>query len=69
MKMVHKLDKSVRWSFTANMGQDYDGDMEKMAQDPITQKWWTHTHPCFDRFAMGTDSEFYQDMEQIFHYE
>ena len=51
------------------VGQDYDADMEKMAQDPITQKWWAHTHPCFSQFAMGPESRFYQDMEQIFHYE
>lgn len=63
------LRQNTVFAYFEYVGQDYDGDMEKMAQDPITQKWWTHTHPCFDRFAMGTDSEFYQDMEQIFHYE
>ena len=57
------------FSYFEYIGSDYDADMDKMAQDPVTQKWWTHTHPCFERFAMGTDSEFYQDMEQIFHYE
>ena len=51
------------------VGQNYEADMEKMAQDPVTRKWWTHTHPCFQRYAMSPDSEFYQDMEQIFHYE
>ena len=25
----------------------FDADMEKMAQDPQTQEWWMHTHPCF----------------------
>ncbi len=51
------------------VGQDYGADMEKMARDPATQKWWAQTHPCFVRFAMDENSEFYQDMQQIFHYE
>lgn len=57
------------FSYFEYVGQDYDADMEKMAQDPVTQEWWTHTHPCFESFAMGADGEFYQDMEQIFYYE
>ncbi len=51
------------------VGQDYDADMEKMAQCPHTQKWWTHTHPCFAQYAIDPKSQFYHDMQQIFHYE
>ena len=50
-------------------GEDYEKDMEKMAQDPVTQDWWTHTKPCFVKFSVGQDSEFYRDMEQIFYLE
>lgn len=50
------------------VGQDYEADMEKMAQDPVTQQWWTHTKPCFEKFAISPDSEFYHDMQQIFYY-
>lgn len=63
------LRENTVFSYFEYVGQDYEADMEKMARDSVTQKWWTHTHPCFERFAMGPDSEFYQDMEQIFHYE
>ena len=47
-------------------GEDYDADMEKMAQDPVTQQWWTHTHPCF---LHCEEQVFYTDMEEIFYCE
>lgn len=45
-------------------GTDYEADMAKMAADPNTQKWWTHTHPCFVQEKKG---EFYTDMKELFH--
>jgi L-rhamnose mutarotase len=47
-------------------GTDFEADMSKMAADPVTRLWWTHTHPCFVR----EDPEvFYRDMKEIFHCE
>lgn len=51
------------------VGDDYDADMKKMEADPVTQQWWTHTKPCFEKYAISSVSEFYHDMEQIFYYE
>lgn len=47
-------------------GDDYDTDMALMAQEPVMLRWWTHSKPCFERFAMAKDVEFYADMERIF---
>lgn len=49
-------------------GEDFNADMEKMAQDPVTQEWWTHTKPCFVQYAFDS-AQFYCDMEQIFYTE
>ena len=51
------------------VGDDYDADMKKMEADPVTQQWWTHTKPCFEKYAMSPVSAFYHDMEHIFYYE
>ena len=51
------------------VGEDYDADMEKMAQDPITQEWWAHTKPCFIQYSIDPGSQFYHDMKPIFYYE
>ncbi len=49
------------------VGEDYDADMAKMAADEENQRWWTHTHPCFETYSIRPDSEFYADMKQIFY--
>ena len=51
------------------VGDDYAADMAKMEKDEVTQRWWTHTHPCFEQFSILPDSEFYADMKQIFYFE
>ena len=50
-------------------GEDYDADMAKMELCPHTQAWWTHTKPCFVKFSIRPDSEFYADLKQIFHFD
>ena len=64
---IYLKDDTVFSSFEYT-GGDFGADMEKMARDPVTQAWWTHTKPCFERFAYPPD-EFYSDMECIFHFE
>ena len=51
------------------VGEDYDADMAKMELCPHTQAWWTHTKPCFEKFSIRPDSEFYADLKQIFYFE
>lgn len=63
------IREDLVFAYFEYIGEDYDGDMEKMAEDPVTQEWWTYTKPCFVRYAMGPDDEFYQDMQQIFYFE
>ena len=50
------------------VGEDYEADMAKMELCPHTQKWWTHTKPCFVKFSIRPDNEFYADMKQIFYF-
>ena len=51
------------------VGEDFRADMDKMAEDPVTQQWWTHTQPCFVQYAIRPDFQFYTPMKQIFYYE
>lgn len=61
------LQDDMVFAYFEYVGGDYQADMAKMARDPKTQAWWTHTHPCFEEYAMGPESEFYADMRQIFY--
>ena len=42
--------------------------MRKMEADPVTREWWMHTHPCFQKYSVDEQSEFFHDMKQIFNY-
>lgn len=57
------------FSYYEYTGDDLDMDMQKMESDPLTQEWWTHTHPCFETFSFGPDKEYVADMKQIFYLE
>ena len=48
------------------VGDDFETDMKKMAADPVTQDWWRHTKPCFEKHEQGI---YYQDFEEIFHWD
>ena len=51
------------------VGEDFRADMDKMAEDPVTQEWWTHTKPCFVKYNILPEHEFYAPLKQIFYYE
>lgn len=55
------------FSYFEYIGDNYAVDMKKMEEDPVTQQWWEHTHPCFEKYAFNRNSPYYHDMEQIFY--
>lgn len=63
------IQDNIVFSYFEYIGSDYDADMQKMENDPYTQKWWKHTKPCFQKFAFAMNSEFYHDMTRIFYIE
>ena len=48
-------------------GEDFDKDMEKMAADPATQKWWDVVKPLMQPLEDRAEGEFWSDMEEIYH--
>lgn len=61
--------ENMVFAYFEYIGEDYDADMAKMELCPHTQEWWKHTKPCFVKFSIRPDSEFYADMKQIFYFE
>ena len=61
------IEDDIVFSYFEYTGGNYQEDMEKMAADPLTQQWWTHTKPCFIKYKTTSRSDFYSDMKQIFH--
>ena len=63
------IEDDVVFGYFEYVGQDYDADMAKMAADPTTQDWWSHTRPCFTKYKAESPEAFYTDMQQIFFFE
>ncbi|MBN1345025.1 MAG: L-rhamnose mutarotase [Phycisphaerae bacterium] len=55
------------FSYFEYHGDDFEGDMAKMAADPTTQKWWDVCKPCQEPLATRAEGEWWADMEEVFH--
>ena len=55
------------FSYFEYVGDDYEGDMAKMAADPMTQKWWDVCKPCQEPLETRAEGEWWADMEEVFH--
>jgi L-rhamnose mutarotase len=49
------------------VGDDYDGDMARMAEDPRTQDWWAIMKPMQDPVPTRAEGEWWAGMEEVFH--
>ena len=49
------------------VGQDLDGDMKKMAEDPAVQRWWKQTDPCQQPLPDRKPGDWWADMEEVYH--
>jgi L-rhamnose mutarotase len=49
------------------VGKDFDGDMKKMGDDPLTQKWWDIMKPMQDPLATRSAGEWWANMTEVFH--
>lgn len=56
------------FSYFEYVGEDYDADMEKMAADPVTQKWWEECIPCLQPVEGSPADACWTDMEEVFYY-
>ena len=57
------------FSYFEYHGKVLAADMEKMAADPLTQKWWAVCKPCHEPLPTRAEGEWWANMEEIFHCE
>jgi len=48
-------------------GDNFEKDMEKMAADPVTQKWWAIMKPMQEPLPTRAEGEWWAEMEEVFH--
>lgn len=49
------------------IGNDYEKDMQKMANDPLTQRWWNIMKPMQEPLPTREKGEWWAEMEEVFH--
>ena len=55
------------FSYLEYTGADFEGDMAKMAADPVTQDWWAVCKPMQIPIANAKEGEWWADLEEVFH--
>ena len=55
------------FAYMEYVGEDYEGDMAKMAASPITQQWWDLVKPLMQPLDDRKEGEFWSDMEEIYY--
>ena len=61
------LHGGTLYSYFEYIGSDYAADMQKMAQDPITQAWWSLCQPMQVPVAEAKAGEGWHVIEEVFH--
>jgi L-rhamnose mutarotase len=55
------------FSYFEYTGKNYNSDMEKMAADPTTQKWWDICKPMQIPLDTRKKGEWWAEAEEVFH--
>jgi L-rhamnose mutarotase len=50
-------------------GTDFEADMQRMAADPNTRRWWDICMPCQEPLESRRDGEWWAMMDEVFHHD
>jgi len=60
------LKDGILFSYFEYIGDDYAGDMQKIA-DETTREWWKLTDPMQEPLETRKEGEWWAEMEEVFH--
>ena len=58
---------TLLFAYYEYIGADFEADMAKMAADPKTREWWTHTDPMQEPLPTREPGAWWVVMEEVFH--
>jgi L-rhamnose mutarotase len=58
---------TLLFAYFEYVGEDLDADMAKMAEDPKTQEWWTHTDPMQEPVPDHAAGDWWTDLKEVFY--
>lgn len=76
LEMIHRcnirnysiflLGNHTLFAYFEYSGDDFEGDMRRMAEDECTRRWWKETAPCQESLSPDPGSWWF-NMEEVFH--
>ena len=61
------IHDDLLFSYFEYTGTDLDADLARMAADPVTREWWSHTDPCQVRLAGTPDGATWKPIQEVWH--
>jgi L-rhamnose mutarotase len=61
------IKDDLLFAYFEYVGTDFEADMQKMAADPATQKWWDTVKPLMQPLETADPGEFWANMQEIYH--
>jgi L-rhamnose mutarotase len=61
--------ENILFAYWEYHGTDFAADMQAMAADPATRRWWTLTDPCQEPMASAPAGEWWSTLEEVFHHD
>jgi len=55
------------FSYFEYTGDDFAGDMARIAAEPATQRWWAECVPCLELLPDRALDEIWSPMKEVFH--
>jgi L-rhamnose mutarotase len=62
-----KEPENLLFGYWEYVGSDFDADMQKMAADRDTRRWWAICKPCQEPVGTRKEGEGWAMMEEVFH--
>lgn len=64
-----KEPENLLFAYFEYVGEDFTADMERMAQDPETQRWWAVCNPLQRPLSTRAEGEWWAEMQEVFHHD
>ena len=61
------LKDDFLFAYFEYIGDDFKTDMQKMADHPKTQEWWSVMEPMQQPLKTRAEGEWWAEMEEVFH--
>ncbi|QBD83572.1 L-rhamnose mutarotase [Ktedonosporobacter rubrisoli] len=58
---------NLLFAYFEYIGDDYEADMARMKQDPLTIEWWKICDPMQEPLSERQEGEWWANMKEVFH--